>query len=193
MDRHDFDRSIDPHIQEFVRKKHRLLAGRPALRGIDAEDLFQHLRAHVLEKLSAYDPGRGPMSAFLHTLLEHAAANFFRDHFAGKRDPRGVISLNRQMAGRRRSAPELGDLVGQSAHARRTGRDPGEAADQVDLRLDLAEVLQTLPPQQRDLADRLMHKTVAQIARDLGVSRTTLREWVARLFGHLRERLQDYS
>ena len=67
-------------------------------------------------------------------------------------------------------------------------------AERLDLRLDLTLVLDELPDDLRDLAIRLQTRTVAEIARELGVLRSTLYEkGIARLRKIFEDRgLREY-
>ena len=56
----------------------------------------------------------------------------------------------------------------------------------MDVALDTAAVLATLPRPARELCERLKKDTVAEVARQMGVPRSTLRDDIARLRDHFR-------
>ena len=59
--------------------------------------------------------------------------------------------------------------------------------------LDTAEVIAGLTPELRELAERLKADSVSQVARDLGVPRTTLNGRIQELRRRFeRARLRDY-
>jgi hypothetical protein len=58
---------------------------------------------------------------------------------------------------------------------------------------DITEVVTKLPDELRDLAERLKTRSVSEIARDMGVPRTTLNESVRRLCRRFESAgLKDY-
>jgi DNA-directed RNA polymerase specialized sigma24 family protein len=112
-------------------------------------------------------------------VVARLVSNLLRDRGADKRDPRRVLSLDtprgRHQAGRAGVVP-----------ARDGAIDP--------LALDVARVIAGLSDKQRDLALRLLEAhSVADIARDLGIPRTTVADAKRRLRVSLAEAgLGDY-
>ena len=49
------------------------------------------------------------------------------------------------------------------------------------LAIDLAELMETLPPEWRMLCRRLGVETVSEISRDTGIARGTIYEWMGKL------------
>jgi RNA polymerase sigma-70 factor (ECF subfamily) len=170
--------SPDPNIllQGFVRALVRRKAGQ--LVGVagygrqDVPDLGQELCLRLLQSLSRFDPARGRIEAFVTIVLERTVARLVRDRRTKKRYAPGSRSLDAPDAEADGLLPEDYRQAGDDAR---------------DLRADLDQVLEPLPPEQRDLARRLMERTIADVARDLGVPRSTL----MRRVGHLRRHLED--
>jgi RNA polymerase sigma factor (sigma-70 family) len=183
----------DPLIQQLIRKKARRLTGRARLSPEDIEDLAQDFRAELLEKLSAYDPCKRPMPAFIRMLLSRFFAKWLRHRFADMRNPRRVVSLNMLVHNDEGLWIELGKTIAQGVHGRRHGLRLRSDQEHADLRNDLDSVLQGLTHELRAVADQLMDKTVTAAARELGIPRTTLHERVRQLRQNCdRKRLRDF-
>ncbi len=122
----------------------------------DPDDAAQDLAVALLRALPGYRPERGPLDGYLFGVLRH-------HHHA-------------RLRARRRHPDHDGDELDDDVADRRADRP--EAAD---LRLDVAAAVARLDPALARLADALTLLTLAQVARDWGVPRTTLRRHVDRL------------
>jgi RNA polymerase sigma-70 factor (ECF subfamily) len=132
------------------------LAGRHGFSISDRDDIEQELRLHLLRRLAKFDPDIAPWNAFVQTLLERHAA-----------------TLVAQRRRKTRSKPK-------------SRRCEGSHESRIDIALDTATVLAGLPPKTRRLCERLKRDSVAEVARQMGVPRSTLRSRIQRL----RERFQ---
>lgn len=140
---------IGPAVREILLRKARRLVGRAGLRRQDEEDVTQELTLRLLERLDRYDPARGTWPAFARCVIERLGNNLTRDRRAAKRDG------------------------GQ--HAPLPGEVPAPAGgDAGDLARDVAGVLAGLPDDLRRAAELVMIGTVAEAARALGVSTSTV-------------------
>ena len=104
-----------------------------------------------------------------------------RDKQAAKRDHRRSCSIH-SVVGQDEDGPvELADTIGPREANTRLGIVPRSDAALAELGMDLADVMAQLPNDLRELCVRLQHDSISQIARDLGVPRTTVSTAVARL------------
>jgi RNA polymerase sigma-70 factor (ECF subfamily) len=149
---------IDPAVRELIRRKAGQLIGRAGLTPQDRDDLEQKLVLHLLRRLP--DGARAYPEALVLAVLFRYAANILRAGRAAKRDSRRARPL-----GGSGDVPAGGD---RRRPAVRTDEEWAELAS------DVADVLAGLPPDDRDLAERLMRQSKAAAARGLGVPRTTL-------------------
>lgn len=177
----DFNETIDRFTRGIVRRKVQQLIGRAGFTSQDREDLEQQLLARVLESLVSFEPKRAHRNRFITAVVERYVANVLRNKRAAKRDYRRISSLNVTIETGGETAVELAQLIDQQQLDPRHGRHPRSAGELVELVLDVAEVLDDLPHDLRDLAERLKSQTVSQIARETCVPRTTLYESVRRL------------
>jgi len=151
----------------------------------ERDDLAQELALHVLKRSSAFDPGRASQRAFLATILDRFAKNLVRERWAAKRDPRRVGSLQAPIATDDGEAERI-TLLDEHAVAAQRLTSPRSPQERAELASDVAHILSQLPPRLRDLAERLCHRSLAEVARDLGTPRTTLADSVR----HLRKRFE---
>lgn len=161
---------LDPDIQRLIRRKAWKLVGRAGLQLQDRKDLEHELTACALQRLPAYNPQRGPLAAFLSTVLDHAGADLLRYRRAEKRHYRRAHSLQ-QIASD--NDHEITDVR----------KDPsGKRQEELhDLAIDLAEVLERLPPELREVAEQLKYARPATVARQRGVPPSTLYDAIRRI------------
>jgi RNA polymerase sigma-70 factor (ECF subfamily) len=182
---------LDHFTQVLIRRKVRKLMGRAGFTQQDRQDLVQELTLKLLQRLPSFDPSKAPLHAFITLVVERCVANMIRDQQAPKRQ--WLRSLQERPPDKEGSGAELAQTLSQWAQDARRGVFPRSAEEQAQLAADVAAVLASLPPEQRDLAERLMTQSLSAIARDKGVPRTTLYTLVRRLRERFqRAGLQDY-
>jgi RNA polymerase sigma-70 factor, ECF subfamily len=159
----EYTHDLDPIVAALVRDMARRLTGRARLNDEDIEDLAQDCRAELIRKLRAFDPTKSAFEAFVVGVLRHFLANRIRDRFAAKRNPCRVRALDAL----------TGVVDSLSPGIDRPSRIRSER-EGTDLRLDVDALLDRLPPRLRALAERLKIQSVAEIARETGVPRTTV-------------------
>jgi RNA polymerase sigma factor (sigma-70 family) len=164
----NFDQVVtDRFVLSIVRRKARLIVRCFADEGEDVRDVEQELFLRLLQNLRDFDSKKGALNAFISVVVERLSGMLIRERRAKKRTPTGKRSLG---------APCDGGAVFDP---------PGLHAEQhkevVDRALDVAELLAALPPDLRDLAERLQTRTVSEVARDRNVPRTSLQRHIERL------------
>jgi RNA polymerase sigma factor (sigma-70 family) len=170
--------ALDPIVQCIFRRKARQIVGRAG--ADDVNDVEHELLAESLRRLPGFDPHRANLHAFANVIADHAAYDYRRR--ARQREERRALSLSAPVVGQDGDAEELSALIRRPDLDARLGlatRDPQDAACLAD---DVATVLGKLPPHLRHLAERrAAGDTVTQVARDLGLPRTTVSDWVGKL------------
>jgi RNA polymerase sigma-70 factor, ECF subfamily len=134
-----------------IRYKARQLAGRHGFSRSEREDIEQELRLDLLRRLAKFNPDIAPWNAFVRTLVDRHAAT--------------LIAQRRR---RIRATDDTESLI-ESRHV------------SLDTVLDTKTVLAQLPRRARALCERLKQHTVAEVARQLRVPRSTLRGDIARV------------
>jgi len=175
--------SIDSFALTFIRRKVRQMIGCAGFSWHDQEDLEQDLISHFLKANCSFDPGKAHPNAFATTVIQRFVINLLRNKRAKKRDHRRARSLD----------PTSGDVDGRYDRQVRRGQCTRAEDEMAELVMDTAEMLSRLPGPLRDLAERLMHDSVTNVARDMGIPRTTIYTEIARLRRRFEKTgLKDY-
>ena len=154
------------------------------------KDIEQELRLHLLNQIAAYDPSRAQVYTFFARIVSNKVASMRRHRQARKRlHQSSTVSLNRNAKdfdGHIVAYSELIDSRSSRTHRQQYSRSTEEV---VQLREDIKIVLDCLPIDQRNLATRLMRRSVSQVAKDMGVSRQKIYREIAKL----RKRFVDHD
>jgi RNA polymerase sigma-70 factor (ECF subfamily) len=142
---------ISGFADRAIRYKARQLAGRHGFSLSEREDLEQEFRLLLLRRLASFDPHVAHWNVFVRTLLERHAAT--------------LIEQRRVRA--------------QAQEAVEAPAEFYEAP--LDLVIDTEEILARLPDHDRTLCEKLKIDPVAEVARQLNMPRSTLRDALARL------------
>jgi RNA polymerase sigma factor (sigma-70 family) len=174
----------------IVNRKVRQMIGQAGLRNQDREDLRGELVSRLLHGLHKYNPERGHRKAFATAIVERSVASLLRAARARKRDRRCVRSLNDTIRTREGDV-ELADTITQREYDARRGRSPRSPQEHVEIEIDVADATANLPVDERVLVERLREiyadpastrrDGLAEIARQMGVPRTTLNDLMRRL------------
>jgi RNA polymerase sigma-70 factor, ECF subfamily len=165
----------------IVKRKVRQIIGRAGFKKQDREDLEHELLTRLLQSLKSFNPDVAHRKAFVTAVVERDVANILRDKQAEKRDHRRIGSLHVSIEVTEDGPVELTDIIGNREHNSRRCCDPLDGEELAQLVFDLAGAMQLLPEDLRHLAEQLKTKSKAQIARELGMPRTTLHERVRTL------------
>lgn len=172
---------IDRFSRGIIRRKINQLIGRAGFTEQDRTDLEQDLILRLLQSLPSFDPNQAHRNVFTTTVIERYVANILRDKQAEKRDHRRISSLHVMINIGEDETTELAQTISQHELDAQRGRHPRSDEELAQLVEDVADVMATLPDQLGDLAERLKTQTVSEIARGMGIPRTTLSESVRRL------------
>lgn len=165
----------------IIKRKVRQIIGQAGFTRQDKKDLERELLTRLLQGLKSFDPDVAHRKSFVTAVVERSVATILRDAVAQKRDHRRVRSMNVMIGVAGESPSELGDTISDRESNARRRCSPRSDEELSQLTIDLADVLDSLPDDLRDLAERLKTQSVSAIAREAGVSRTTLSSAVRRL------------
>ena len=182
-----FNPSDDPFTRGIIRRKVKQLIGRAGFTSSDREDIEQELWLKLIKHLPAFDPKKGTRQAFVVTVVERYAANIFRNKRAEKRDHRRACSLNVTIEFTRDGPTELAQTISDRELDARLGRDRRSDEERADLAMDLDNVIATLPEDWQTLLELRKTQTISEVAREMGVPRTTLNGRILRI----RQRFED--
>lgn len=168
--------NIDPRwiasveAQAIVRSEINRLARRLGIKRNSIDDLQQEVNAQILTVAHQYEGHRGAPGAFIRMVARSTIQMHMRECRAEKRKAlyRNLSFDEEVFQGD--DSLLLGQLLSPADAARRLGFDTGES--DVTLRMDLAEVVATMPEDDRRICEVLMNTgTVSEAARVLGISR----------------------
>lgn len=177
---------LTPADTAAIRHKVRRMIGQAGYTFQHQECLQQELTARLLRSLRTFDPLRGTRGAFVATVLNQHGRQVLRQARAQKRGRHHTQSLD--IAINQADDAAVSRAAGlcegqQTAHRQLL---PRHAQEHQDLRIDVDSYLKTLPPDLRDLAILLKFKSIAEIARERNLPRTTLN-------GHVRKLRQRFQ
>ena len=179
--------TVDDYAVRIIKHKARQLVGRYGLTFFDREDLEQELMIDLLQRMRYFNPAKAKKTTFIARIVERHIATILEARHAQCRDWRLCrVSLNTPHESDKGDTWELIDRV-DSEGALRTCQPDTRESEINNLRMDLARVLDTLPEDLRDLCERLRESNMAEIARETGVSRTTLYDKLTRIREAFRE------
>lgn len=159
----------------------------------DREDLEQEMILKLLEGRRHFDPQRAQWVTFAARIVEAHACDLLRRRSAEKRDDREVDSLHEMVLIDEGELVEMIQTIGHESRAAHRGYVSRTEEELHQLHLDLEEVLEALPADLCHLAQQLKQSSLAQIAREMGVTRGTLRGQLKRLRQYFhREDFQQY-
>jgi RNA polymerase sigma factor (sigma-70 family) len=156
---------LSPSDWRAVRCKASRLVGKAGLRPHDREDIEQDLVLRLWRSKRTFDPALGCHGAFVATVLDRAANSLLRLRSSRKR---GINRPHRSLTVR----PGNSDAPEGAAMSRSTACSSHESA--VDLAHDVSAIIGQLPPDLRELAESLKYHSVTDIARRVGISRSTV-------------------
>ena len=178
----------DSFASQLIRQKARQLVRHPGFSKSDRPDIEQELAIELVQKYVQFDPERARETTFIARVIEHKAVSLVRARQAEKRHfRRNGKSLNENVSDGEGGAVERAQTVDAANAKRHTGQAPRSDEQVARLKLDIDEVLETLPADLKKLAKMLTGMTEYAASRQLGKSRRQVANDVARL----RERFED--
>jgi len=164
----------------LIKRKAAQLVGRAGLTATDRKDVEQELSLDVLRRMPKFDPERGSFEAFVLRVVDNCVATILAARKAAIRDYRRCRqSLSKSIEDGEGGRVERAQTFDAEQYMRRSASRSEEELR--DLRLDLAEAEKALPPELRELSERLRRETPTEIARVTGVPRSTVYEAIARI------------
>jgi RNA polymerase sigma-70 factor (ECF subfamily) len=184
---------FDDLAMKLIKERVKQMIGRNGFTPSDREDLEQEFALHLLKRLRKLKEPPQDRQGFLRRVISRYAISLIRRGEAQKRDHRRVSSLSARVVDCDGERVEMARTIPEDHVRSRLGVAPSSRLDDLELAHDTAAVLAKLPPDLRDLCERLKDYSVAEVARQLGVPRRTLRDTIGRLRRHFEEAgLRDY-
>lgn len=135
--------------------KAKKLVGRFGFTVHDLPDIEQELLLALLKRHCRYDPERARETTFIMRVIESKIADLINHNQANCRDWRlRGLSLNEPASLSDSNAPDLVEIL------------PSEDNTDIYLALDIAELIEKLPPELFELCQLLKHYSIAEILND---------------------------
>jgi RNA polymerase sigma-70 factor (ECF subfamily) len=184
---------IDKYAVDLIRHKVRQLVGKTRFTEDDRPDLEQELIIDLLLRMRYFNPAKAKKTTFMARIVERRIATILEARFAQCRDWRLCqISLNEPLDNGEGDTAEWIDFLDSEGSLISEIREP-RAHLAYEIRMDLNRAMVSLPEELRDLYERLRRNTMAEIARDIGIPRSTLYDRLSKLRNAFREAgLEDY-
>jgi len=149
---------LDDYAQAVIRRKVKRLLGKDGVTAFDRADLEQELVLGLLEDWPRFDPAKAHRRTFVYRVIQDKAASMVRARRRFKR-------------GHGLSFSPLSDGQESPGSGRGSGRNGSE---RLQLALDTAEVVSRLTTERQDLCVRLKADSIAEVARQLKISRSAV-------------------
>ena len=173
---------IDDYAVRIIKHKARKLTGCKGYSGSDREDLEQEMIYDLLRRLPKYDSEKAQLNTFIARVVENRIATIIEERQAGKRDWRlSTASLNDRLDQGENGTVERQEVYDMDEYLRQSGRFSRNPIDQMQLRIDLKNAIEALPPELRSLCNRLQTESVTEISRNTGIPRGTLYDRIKKL------------
>jgi RNA polymerase sigma-70 factor (ECF subfamily) len=194
MDTNRHNEPLTPYLTALIEVKARQLVGKTGYTQDDIKDIEQDLTQDLLERLPNFDPAKATLNTFADRVVGRRICNLMRDRQADMRDwRREAFSLDEEIETDEGSTARHEFFSQDKVDLR---KEPGDRRrlERENLQMDMSAVLEGLTPELRRVAEMLMTQSVAEVACELGIARSTFRD---RYLAQLREvfaanRLNEY-
>jgi RNA polymerase sigma factor (sigma-70 family) len=150
---------LNDYARTLIRVKARQLVRRPEFTVCEAEDLEQELTLRILVQLDRFDPTRSSINTFFARVVNSAVAMLIRERGRIKRNGGEGVQIEslEKMVEKADGSPTplWATISDQDAHRRHQSR-PLSDAEAMQLRMDIASVLEQLPSDLRRICEQLM-------------------------------------
>jgi len=166
----------------FIKHKAWTLMGTVGFTYSDRDDLEQELLIDLLRRLPRFDPERAQFMTFVVRVVDNKIASIIEDRTRPGHDIRlREYSLNERMRDAEGLIIERGDEIDLDDYLQRTGWQSRPLHELLNLKADVERVLPGLPPDLRELCDRLQSQNVTSISAETGVPRYRIYAAIIRL------------
>jgi DNA-directed RNA polymerase specialized sigma24 family protein len=149
-------------------------------------DLCRELQVLVFKRLPKFDPTAGCFNAWVKMVVDHHCLTLRRNALSQRRRCSYAESLSSLFEDAPGEAEPLSERLGQEDQDRLTGKASVLPHDEVDLKLDVATVVENLPPRLQRIAQLLMTHSVAEIARKLKL-------WPRNIYAAIKELRKTFA
>jgi len=148
----------------------------------DFDDIRQELMRDVLKRLPKFNGGRAGMKTFISRLIDNRIAGLIKHRHAACRDSRrNECSLDDWVHDEDGRWVRRDTTISEDRARAHTCQAPRGRQETLELAMDTAHVMASLPNDLRDLCERLRSQTPTEIHRETGMSRSSLYERIKQI------------
>lgn len=184
----------DPFTRKVVSRRVGQLLRRPDFAGDTEDDLTQDFLGRLADAMTRHSDEVGHRNPFIVMIVDRYVATLVEHRQASMRRTETPVSLSQTIVDSDIGAVEMAQTIGEHEQDRRLETRRLDQNDYSNLKHDLAVVLSRLTPQQQKFVRLLGDHSIADIARLMGVPRTTLNFWRAKIVKIFEEAgLHEYT
>lgn len=172
---------------DVIRITAQRLVGKYGFSYDDLEDIQQELWLDLHQRTPNFNPKLSKPQTFFKLIVRHKVATMIRYRLQRKRDYRRLQSNAREGEDYDDCTDSILRVVSQDEIDLRTGKFGDPKIVRHDFIIDFTRTISRLSPDQKYLLELLSDKPIAEIAREIGVPRSTFYD---RYFAPLREHLR---
>jgi RNA polymerase sigma factor (sigma-70 family) len=173
---------LDGYTWWLVSEAARHICRWPGLSEHDRPDVEQQLATHVWQRLKRFDPARSSRMTYIRRVLDSEVKSILRSLGSQRAMFQSCLqSLADAVCGSDGEPVERFALVDDASRVSHRGVSPRADVELWQLRDDVRDVVDDLPPELRELCHLLFEHSQREIARRQGRSRRAVREDVARI------------
>ena len=175
MDVKNCYQGIDKYAVWLVRRRARYLVGKAGFTEADREDLEQEMLTDLLCRLPQFNSNRAQRKTFIAKVIEHKFITLIEAQKAGIRDYRLCNgSLNEYLEDEDGKQMERQETISQDGCLQRAGRCSRPLDELAALSIEIRKIMAELPPNLRELFERLQNETVTEISQTTGIPRGSI-------------------
>ncbi|MBP7946039.1 MAG: sigma-70 family RNA polymerase sigma factor [Verrucomicrobia bacterium] len=174
-----YSQELIEYVTKRAEFKARQVVGKVPALG-EVEDVQQDLIEDVLRRLPKFDGDRASVKTFVCRIIDNKIADLLKSHEAACRG-NGCTkeSLDDWVRDETGAWVRRDTTVDACCRGARLGICERSEDEQRDLEMDIASVMASLSPEQRDVCGMLRTKTPSEIARETGMSRSAIYKHIA--------------
>ncbi|MBF0182676.1 MAG: sigma-70 family RNA polymerase sigma factor [Magnetococcales bacterium] len=170
---------LHPYAVRTVRHHAMRLTRSARFSPADLEDIEQELMLDLHRRLSRFDAAKADVTTFIARVVANHAASLCEETRWERHGGIVTLSLNEVIPDGDEDPMERIDTITENQSPWHAQTLPWNEA--IELRRDILLLLRRLPPSLRHIAERLMEKTVAELAASAGIPRQKLYEAIGRI------------
>ena len=185
---------IDPYVAKLIRHKGWILVGSYGFTWADRQDIEQDLTLEYLKRLKNFNAAKSSLHTFASMVINNAVATMVEARKAAKRDYRLCRkSLDEPLPTKKGEdyPNSVGETYSEEEYRRRTRNFGRSFEEQQDLATEVNGAISTLPPELREICEKLKYASKSGAARSLGISRSKLNSEIQKIRKRFEEKDLD--